>query len=833
MYTKMKWLAAIGLIMVLLLSVFAATAEEVTETLNVSISVKGTPPETPETYTIRLTAEGDFPMPAGADGKNYDLKVTGAASGSFPAISYDRVGIYTYSVTQVPGSTAGVQYDPSVFDVKVQVYNKQDYSGFEIATAIRKRGNETKTPIAFVNIYPVEYISKTVVKNWDDADNQDGIRQPELTATLTSSEGMEPKTVTLNAANHWTATVSDLPRFQEDTRNEITYTWAEGTVQSGYSYIGTSTEGDVTTITNRHVPATVDVGVEKIWDDANNQDGIRPSGDTTLRVTLLADGAVLQRVYLSEAGEWKAKVTGLPKYKQGTEIKYTWAEENPPVGYTLTGNSPARVVDGVQLTTLVNTHETAKTSATIIKVWNDAENQDGIRPGSITATLSDGTPVTLNAENNWQATVNDLPRYSNGREIVYTWQEDSTQGYTLTNTSVSGTITTITNTHTPATKDVIVSKVWADDENADGLRKPVTLVLTASANQSAVATYTWNMSDEETQAQAQTHTFTVPVYNNGNELTYTVDEQAVPDGYVKTVDNSTLTVTNTHEVARETVDIQITKSWEDGSNRDGIRPGNIVVRILQNGEEYNAITVTGTGNLWSYMVTGLPKYTNDTENVYTIAEVNVPGYTSTIQGFAITNTHPIDRTDITVTKVWDDNNNANGNRPAELEVTLNANGTAVGTYTLNAANEWTATAYDLPANENGEAITYTWTEPAIPFYTMTGNVTYGTSTTLTNTRNNPNPGNPSTLRITYRYTNGQEASPPVEMQLNPGDPYDVVSPTIPGYTPTLLRVQGTMPDEDVDVLVLYLPGNGLHILDDYDTPLGLGNVFINIGDCLE
>ena len=39
MRTKMKWLAAIGLIMVLLLSVCAATADVVTEELGVSVSV--------------------------------------------------------------------------------------------------------------------------------------------------------------------------------------------------------------------------------------------------------------------------------------------------------------------------------------------------------------------------------------------------------------------------------------------------------------------------------------------------------------------------------------------------------------------------------------------------------------------------------------------------------------------------------------------------------------------------------------------------------------------------------------------------------------------------
>jgi pilin isopeptide linkage protein len=473
----MKWLAAIGMIMILLLTVCAATAEGVSETLQVSISTKGTPPETPETYTVRLTADGDFPMPegyqTGADGKYSDLTITGAASKSFPTIAYERPGIYTYTVKQIPGKAEGVTYDNSVYNVKVQVYNNEAKTGFEIVTAIRKQGSTGKTPIRFVNVYPVELISKTVTKNWDDNDNQDGIRPDELTATLTSSDGMTPVPVTLNAENNWTVTVEKLPRFKEDTRDEIIYTWTEGKYPDPYSYVSTVTAENVTTITNRHVPYTTEASVEKIWDDANNQDGIRPKGESVVRVTLLADGAEKQKVYLSEANGWKATVTGLPKNEKGKEIKYTWKEDSTTVGYELTGNATSG-----QLTTLVNTHVTEKTTATIVKNWVDGDNQDGLRPESIEVTLSNGTPVTLNADNNWRATVENLPKFENGKEIVYTWKEGQMPaGYTLTDNSADGTITTITNTHTPETKEVKIQKVWVDEEDKDGLRQPVTLVL--------------------------------------------------------------------------------------------------------------------------------------------------------------------------------------------------------------------------------------------------------------------------------------------------------------------------------------------------------------------
>ena len=102
MRTKMKWLAAIGMIMILLLTVCAATAEGVSETLQVSISTKGTPPETPETYTVRLTADGDFPMPAGyqtgengkyADGSKEEAGHRGVARQSAGHYPLSRKGI--------------------------------------------------------------------------------------------------------------------------------------------------------------------------------------------------------------------------------------------------------------------------------------------------------------------------------------------------------------------------------------------------------------------------------------------------------------------------------------------------------------------------------------------------------------------------------------------------------------------------------------------------------------------------------------------------------------------------------------------------------------------
>ena len=89
-----------------------------------------------------------------------------------------------------------------------------------------------------------------------------------------------------------------------------------------------------------------------------------------------------------------------------------------------------------------------------------------------------------------------------------------------------------------------------------------------------------------------------------------------------------------------------------------------------------------------------------------------------------------------------------------------------------------------------------------------------------------------TLTVVYRYTNGEEAAVTYVNQFREGESYEVISPEIPGYLVTKKVYAGTMSDRDQSFVVWYYR-EGYTILEDYDTPLGLGNVVINIGDCYE
>ena len=195
------------------------------------------------------------------------------------------------------------------------------------------------------------------------------------------------------------------------------------------------------------------VTVEKVWKDADNQDGKRPK---FIDVTL-SNG---KKVTLNDANGWKATVDSLPIYEKGKEIKYTWTEAKVD-GYTST-----QVTNG-QITTLTNVHTPETTEVTVKKVWSDADDQDAKRPDHIDVTLSNGQKVTLNDANQWTATISNLPKYAGGKEIAYTWTEAKVDGYTPTQVT-NGQITTLTNVHKPEETEVTVKKVWDDEDDRAG-----------------------------------------------------------------------------------------------------------------------------------------------------------------------------------------------------------------------------------------------------------------------------------------------------------------------------------------------------------------------------
>ena len=96
--------------------------------------------------------------------------------------------------------------------------------------------------------------------------------------------------------------------------------WKEVDVPKDYQVSADTSDAAHTILTNTHTPAVIDIPVTKIWNDHDNQDGLRPD---RIVVHLLANGDPVAQKELTNATDWKENFTGLPKFKDGKEIVYT------------------------------------------------------------------------------------------------------------------------------------------------------------------------------------------------------------------------------------------------------------------------------------------------------------------------------------------------------------------------------------------------------------------------------------------------------------------------------------------------------------------------------
>ena len=85
----------------------------------------------------------------------------------------------------------------------------------------------------------------------------------------------------------------------------------------------------------------------------------------------------------------------------------------------------------------------------------------------------------------------------------------------------------------------------------------------------------------------------------------------------------------------------------------------------------------------------------------------VAGYTSNINGFNVTNAYTPSKTDIPVTKIWQDDNNRDGKRPKQITVRLYADGIDTGKRLILTENEkWTGSFTGLDVYREGRKINY-------------------------------------------------------------------------------------------------------------------------------
>ena len=555
--------------------------------------------------------------------------VTNAADGTvtFSPISYDesQVGTHKYTISEVAGSEAGITYDKTVQEVEVTVEKVS-------ATELKATASKEAKDLVFTNKYTPGKTQVPVKKVWKDENNQDGKRPSSVTVKLLADGQDTGKTLKLTEANGWAGSFTDLDADKGGT--PIQYTVVEVTVP-GYTSKVTGDAASGFTITNSYSPETVDVKATKNWDDANNQDGKRP---TKITINLLADGQKVdsKEVQAAADGTWTVEFTKLAKYKDGKEIKYTVTEE-----------AVAEYESTITDFTITNKYAPKEIDYKVTKVWNDANNQDGKRPKSVTVQLYksvdgskpvavEGKKLTLTADdktdvNTWVASFTNLPQYEAGKEITYSIDEvDVPAGYKA---SVTGQV--VTNTHTPETVVLSGTKVWKDNNNQSGKRADKVKVQILNGDKVVQEIEVSEATGWKFESKA------LPKYENGTEIKYTVKEVAVKE-YTSTVTtdkDGKYTVTN--EYTPEKTSIKGHKIWKGDENHTDARPPFITVKLLADGKETGKEATASEATGWTYEFTELEHYkdTKGTEIKYSVVEVPVDGYTSEVEGFNITNTY--------------------------------------------------------------------------------------------------------------------------------------------------------------------------------------------------
>ena len=372
-------------------------------------------------------------------------------------------------------------------------------------------------------------------------------------------------------------------------------------------------------------PETIKIEGKKTWKDNEDQDGVRPD---KIIIRLLANGNEVQNKTVTKDDGWKWKFENLPEYKNGQKIKYT-IKEDPVPEYTTE-------INGFNVT---NTHNPSETKVNIVKKWDDANNQDGKRPGFIKVQLYGdeekvGPEETLNEGNGWAKEWTGLPEKKAGKKIKYTVKEvGSTAGYTTTTEEKTPGSFVIINKHTPETIKIEGKKTWKDNENQDGVRPDqITIRLFADGTEVDSKTVTaddnWQWSFKD-----------LPKFKEGKEIVYTIAEDAVKD-YTSKVEK--FDVINTHAPGK--TGINVTKKWDDKNDKDKIRPGKVTIRLYADGKDTGKSLELSKSNNWTGSFSDLDEKKDGKIIKYTVKEDKVDKYTAAItgnakKGYVVTNTH--------------------------------------------------------------------------------------------------------------------------------------------------------------------------------------------------
>ena len=642
---------------------------------------------------------------------------------SFPNIWFGEAGTYTFTVSELAGNDPTIaSYDTRNYTLTATVAD--DGTG-ELAVAWALEGSSAKS-ITFTNVTKKSEVSLEVMKVWagDTDENGEALEaRPAsvtlvLTAATATTEARAVRSIELNSANDWRATVSGLAKYDANG-DEIAYALTEPSVPAGYT-AEFAKVGGAYVVVNTYEPEAETITVSYV-------DPSKPEGEQTILIETIVRGDnepaapedPTREGYVF--GGWRREV------EPGTDnVIYIaqWIELPAP--------------------------DPEKTTVFVYKAWNDANDQDGVRPDHVTVELvangaRTGVMAELKEENNWLAVFSKLPvADDSGNAIVYTVVEnDVPEGYA---SEVSGSVETgfkLVNTYVPLATTVTATKAWADEPESVGesLRADAVLHLFGLVDGRVVFDAGEKVVAKDATGDDAKVSWNVPAYQGGEKLTWVIAEEPMA-GYTSdfTWDENGRDCVVTNSYVGTTTSVTINKTWNDGDDIDGKRPDEVSFQLLRRVGDVvepvgEPIVLTADGG-WTATVEDLPATVwvgEGDEAVEAIAYYSVveldedgaleeAGYMSCVSAlepgvFEATNIRlERDTTSVTVSKQWADDDDADGIRPAYINVVVSdAAGEAVATLTLTAANNWSATVSGLAKNSaKGVEAVYVVGETDVP-----------------------------------------------------------------------------------------------------------------------
>ena len=593
------------------------------------------------------------------------------------------------------------------------------------------------------------------------------------------------------------------------------------------------------------------------WKDEDNYEGLRPAQVT---VSIGTQSAVLRA-----DNYWTAELTAPADAK--------WAVQAIQ-GY----DSDVR---GTDVTTVTYSHSPAKTFLDLKVAWDDKDNAAKLRPEFVTVhLLADGKvfrTAVANSVNNWTASYTNLPvnRKGTTTPIVYDVElAEIPEGYsasrsqsTLTCKLLTGNLSvTIGTAGVPEGADI--SGLAVTISGPDPVM-PVTL--DAAANNTVTTVF----SDVLPGAYLVTE-------SNGDSLIggYVMDaaNSRTSDAvYVKAGEEGALNFSyawkpveafepNQEPLANaDTLTIEIlgpdprlpmTVTYSQFTNGQyelqNLIPGSYVV------VERNAETLVDTFTLTSKSITGLYLTLDKKGAVASLYNQYVPAPTPEPEAEFV---------DVPVAKIWNDNDNKDGNRPDSITVRLYADGVEVDSHVLTAAEDWEFTFTEKPRyQEDGKTeIVYTLNEDEVPLYVHTVNGSFitndyrpeYTSAAVSKVwldNNNEQKLRPGSIAVTLlpvnqvyvlNAANGWKTEVENLPTVLNGEPvqyswveqetvnYRRVGEVTEGNLTTFTNQVVQIPQVQENQPKPKTPEGGWLRIDDYDTALGMNLLINHVGDCFD